>query len=381
MASRAGVLLQWFGALTLASVAALTIGGLVVLKDRVQFTIQLDQGGAIPDPVALLRDEIAALQLGIEQLRAGQVAQAERLGEALEQRAEARHAELRQQLASILPVVELVARQREAGRVQSQQLDRLYEEVAALRGQYRGLAWPPVVVRDTPLDALPIVGTNPLAGVAAADPAPVDQLGLEATLPAAAKRSFLSFRLPEDSGKFTDPTDYALIQDLCRVGFDAKSTLHDFTGVTTQVRGEFHTDFSTPAGPWRGRIEAVAARLVTGVEGRDEGLRERLDIKNHPQIVFTVSGYDAEVADLSRREARGTIRGIMAIRGKERDLAMQVRFSMDPQQRLLVEGQASLKLSDYDVPVPSQLGGAITMQDEVVVWVALRARQKVKGAK
>lgn len=71
----------------------------------------------------------------------------------------------------------------------------------------------------------------------------------------------------------------------------------------------------------------------------------------------------------------------MTIRGQNRDVAMPVRFALDPQQRLVVEGQMPLKLSDYGVAVPSQLGGAITMQDQVTVWIALRARPQAKGGK
>ena len=39
------------------------------------------------------------------------------------------------------------------------------------------------------------------------------------------------------------------------------------------------------------------------------------------------------------------------------------------------------KLSDYEVQVPSQLGGTITMQDEVKVWIALRARIQLGASK
>jgi hypothetical protein len=46
---------------------------------------------------------------------------------------------------------------------------------------------------------------------------------------------------------------------------------------------------------------------------------------------------------------------------------------VDDSKRVIVEGEMPLKLSDYGVPVPSQLG-LINMQDEVKIWVALQAR-------
>jgi polyisoprenoid-binding protein YceI len=70
----------------------------------------------------------------------------------------------------------------------------------------------------------------------------------------------------------------------------------------------------------------------------------------------------------------------MTIRGQSRPFAMPVAVEVDAQKRVVVTGQAPLKLSDYGVPVPSQLG-LINMQDEVVVWIALRARAAAGGKK
>jgi hypothetical protein len=52
---------------------------------------------------------------------------------------------------------------------------------------------------------------------------------------------------------------------------------------------------------------------------------------------------------------------------------MPVHIRVDPQQRVVIEGQLPLRLSDYEVPVPNQVG-LISMEDEVKVWIALRAR-------
>ena len=67
--------------------------------------------------------------------------------------------------------------------------------------------------------------------------------------------------------------------------------------------------------------------------------------------------------------------GKMTIRGQTRPLTMAVSIEIDPQKRVVVKGESPLKLSDYGVPVPSQLG-VINMQDEVKIWIALRARMQ-----
>lgn len=388
MALRFGVVLQWCGALALLGAAALTLGGFAVLKDRVRIVVQDDQQPTGPDPVALLRDEVASLQRALDDLRAAQATQAERLGQALDERAAARHGELQERLTVVLPTVEASERQAATHRALVQQFATLRNELLALRSAVEKLAAapgkrgeqepPPVAAEPEPAPPEPAPASTVTGSPAAGTPAVGAAAAPAAPAPA---RSFLSFRLPENAASFTDPQDYTLVPDLCRVGFDAKSTLHDFTGVTSAVAGEFHADFRSEPGPWRGEVRVAADRLATGVDGRDAGLRERLETAQHPQLTFAITGFTAAAVDPAQRTARGTVRGTMTIRGQQRDVAMPVRFAFDPQQRLVIEGQMPLKLSDYGVPVPSQLGGAITMQDEVSVWIALRARPQAKGAR
>ena len=52
---------------------------------------------------------------------------------------------------------------------------------------------------------------------------------------------------------------------------------------------------------------------------------------------------------------------------------MLVTLSMDEGHRLLIKGEAPLKLSTFGIEAPSKMG-FISMEDEVKVWVALRAR-------
>jgi polyisoprenoid-binding protein YceI len=189
------------------------------------------------------------------------------------------------------------------------------------------------------------------------------------------KNGFLSFTVGGAPFRFDEPQDYVLVPELCRVGFDAKSTLHDFTGVTSQLRGSFRADFDDPQGAWTGEVVVQAASLATGVEGRDANMREHLDSKTHAEIRFVVQRFRPapDGVDVGKQTARGDVVGTMRIRGQEKPLTMPVTIEVDPQKRVVITGQVPLKLSDYGVPVPSQLG-LINMQDEVVVWVALRAR-------
>jgi len=65
----------------------------------------------------------------------------------------------------------------------------------------------------------------------------------------------------------------------------------------------------------------------------------------------------------------------MTIRGVDKDIQMKVNGRIDESRRLVIEGEVPLRLSDFSVHVPSKLG-LISMNDQVRVWIHLRARAR-----
>ncbi|MFN7670092.1 MAG: YceI family protein, partial [Planctomycetota bacterium] len=272
-------------------------------------------------------------------------------------------------------------------------LAALPREHAATKALVAGV--PAAVAAAAPAGAATATGPTPAAAPAepvavATEPspavAPAPQPAVAPTAAAAPaakpKGGFLTFSVPATKFRFDEAQDYALVPDLCSVGFDAKSTLHDFTGRTGAVRGGFRADFDEADATWSGEIVCQAATLATGVEGRDDNMRDHLDTKNHAEIRFRLDRFKAapDGLDAANQKVRGEVSGTMTIRGQSKPFAMPVAVEVDAQKRVVVTGQAPLKLSDYGVPVPSQLG-LINMQDEVVVWIALRARAAAGGRK
>ena len=360
----AGKLLQALGALFVLGLVGGAAVGFMVMKDRVKVVVSADDDGASgPDPIALLRDDVRQIAAESGELQQSMARNFEQLGAALEERANARHAEvlaLRQELASARGALASLVRDHADLRSQ------LAGMPAALAAAAGGKAAPePVAAAPVAVERAPV----------AVEPAPVTPA------PSAPKTGFLSFTVPTTKFRFEEPQDYTLVADLCSVGFDAKSTLHDFTGKTSAVRGAFRADFDDPEGRWTGEVIAQAATLVTGVEGRDDNLRDHLDTKTHAEIRFAVAGFRPakDGIDVAKQTVAGEVHGTMTIRGRSLPVTMPVRIELDAQKRVVVTGQTPLKLSDYGVPVPSQLG-LINMQDEVVVWIALRARA-VAGSK
>lgn len=387
-----GKLLQALGVVFVLTLVGGATFGFLVLKDRVRLVVAADEAATGPDATALLRDDVQTLARDVDVLQQALASNFEQLGNALEERANARHAEVlaaAKESATVPPRVAALEQATAQIAVQVQELPA--RTAAAMAAELAAAASARPAGAVVP-DALPVSpaagGQHPVESAASVDPAPPTPPAVVAVVapPASSepmavaakppvKTGFLSFSVPTAAFRFDAPQDYALVSELSRVGFDAKSTLHDFTGVTSQVRGGFHADFDDPQGAWTGEVVVQAASLVTGVDGRDENLREHLDTKNHAEIRFVIARFQpaANGVDVAKQTVHGDIAGTMTIRGQSKPFTMPVAIAVDPQKRVVLTGQQPLKLSDYGVPVPSQLG-LINMQDEVVVWIALRAR-------
>jgi polyisoprenoid-binding protein YceI len=195
------------------------------------------------------------------------------------------------------------------------------------------------------------------------------------------KKSFLAFALPSRDFRFEGRQTFEILGDLSRVGFDAKSTLHDFTGASSAVRGSFTVDLARPELGIEGAIEIKSSSLDTGLDARDTAMLEHLDSEQHEQIRFEPTAFAPEApeaVDPEEKTVTGRLRGRMTIRGTTRELEMRVAAHVDDARRLVIEGEAPLLLPDYEVPVPSQLG-LISMEKEVRVWIHLRARARLES--
>jgi len=192
-----------------------------------------------------------------------------------------------------------------------------------------------------------------------------------------ARKSFLAFKLPSDDFRFDERRSWALVPSLSRVGFDAKTTLHDFTAVTSSLTGELEVDLSRPGETPRARLVAQAKSLASGNGDRDEAMREHLAVEEHPEIVFELASFVPAELDLAAMKASGKARGKMTIRGVTQEVEMPVKVLVDDARRLCVEGEVMLDLERFQVPVPNKLG-LISMEKEVRVWISLRLRVNPK---
>lgn len=217
----------------------------------------------------------------------------------------------------------------------------------------------------------------PVIEIAAVEPAPAEPVAAPAAPEKKGKKSFLAFKLPSDDFRFDERRSWAIVPNLSRVGFDAKTTLHDFTATTSTLSGELDVDLSHPDVAPHARFVAQAKSLNSGNGDRDEQMREHLAVDEHPEIAFELASFVPAELDLAAMKASGKARGKMTIRGVTQDVEMPVKVAVDDARRLCVEGEMMLDLERFSVPVPNKLG-LISMEKEVKVWISLRLRVNPK---
>lgn len=390
----AGKLLAGIG---VAALMVFGVGGLValgVVRERVTLVVQDSSVSAQrgPAPVELLAEDVAAVRADLAALGAALGPQLEELHASLDgaaaQRGAAQSATI-ERLNSA--VVALSARVDSLAAASAEREARALAALEELRATSSALAQnattgagaateiaaaPALPSTDSSADssapvAAPAVEAAP-GPVAEAPPAQLDPT--PPPEPAApAPRKFLSFTLPSKSFSFAGRQRLSIVPSLSRVGFDAKSTLHDFSGVTQKVEGELEVDLAQPALAPAGSVLVDARSLDTGMADRDAAMREHLDTQRHAQVRFTWTELRDAQVDLAQQRLSAVAVGRLSIKGVEREVAMPVQVSVDSSQRVGIEGELKLRLRDFGVEPPSQLG-MIRVENEVRVWISLRAR-------
>lgn len=357
-------LFQILGVLAVLGIGAGGMAGAMLVKDRLRVEIYPD--APKDDGLAIVRDDLKTMQADLQALSQAVGEQLGQVGEALGKQDASAGAGQQAVLTAIASLERAVAGQ-------GKRLEQFEQRLATLTAR--------AAETPTAKETQPVVETPSRAVAKTETPTPEaakpEALPTEAPAaePKAAKKGGFGFALPSRTFRFDQAQNYEIVADLSRVGFDAKSTLHDFSGVTSKVAGAFTANFADPKGAWTGSIACEAATLLTGVDGRDEAMREHLDTPKHPEIRFAIESFtpNENGIDAAKMTCEGTVAGTMTIRGKSKALSIPIKVRVDESRRVIVEGQTKVHLPDFEVPVPSQLG-LISMEPDVVVWVALRAR-------
>ena len=371
------------GVLSLLAIGGAAIAALVVVKDRVRVTIASEEEAARrgPDPLELLRADVGVLSTDLAEAKTALPERLREVYDALESSAAEREQRLDPKLAALDG--RIAALERKLAAAQEEELAREARWLATLRAERETWAAQFAGARVETATREPLPGDPtavPAAEAPAAVPAAETPAVAETTPPPVPaesappkKKGFLAFDRPTATFDFSARQRFQIVPSLSRVGFDAKSTLHDFSGVTSKVEGELTVNLSAAADRPKAKITADAASLDTGLAGRDEDMRKTLAVETHKSIEFEWTSFEVTELDAAAMKLAGKAKGKLTIRGKTREIEMPVQVSVDAARRVAIEGECTIQMKDFEVEPPSQLG-MIKVDDELKLWISLRAR-------
>lgn len=150
------------------------------------------------------------------------------------------------------------------------------------------------------------------------------------------------------------------------IGFDAKSTLHQFSGETNSLLGKFEIDLNNAAASRAGTIQIYAAALDTGNKARDKKMRRHhLEVEKYPLIKYDVLRcipLKKETGNLGKY----SLEGRLSLHGASKIVHVPVTLDQSDPNHLKISGGTYISLSDFNIKRPSVLG-LIKMEKEVFV--------------
>jgi len=384
-----------FSIIGVLALLAWTLGGVAawaLTKEGLQITIQQgstkDQGN---DRMALMEDRLGALQKDLGGLAHTLGRNLQLLQDNLSEEGSERGLRSAQRIAKLeRELAALRAERRKDQAALAKRSERMFRDLKALALEGAG--------SRSPAGGDPVTGTHANESTAEEEVAKAEvtpqvktelpktsqpktrphettpvMRGTKAPGRAKKKRGFLSFDLPSQRVVFDARQRWKIVPSLSRVGFDGKSTLHDFSGVTSKLGGSLEVDLAHPDKNPKTSIHVQAARLKTGVDGRDEEMYTTLDVKKHPQITFELNAFTSKTVDAAKERVTGIAKGEMTIHGVSQDVEMLTTLSIDSSRRLHIDGEMPLDLTDYKITPPSKMG-LVGMDKRIKVWIRLRAR-------
>ncbi|HEU5359107.1 MAG TPA: YceI family protein [Gemmatimonadales bacterium] len=148
------------------------------------------------------------------------------------------------------------------------------------------------------------------------------------------------------------------------LSFDGHSTLGDFTGTTTTVRGAVRGAASIDS--VSGWVEAPVNTLRTGNGKRDRDMMSSMEADRFPGIRY-------ELSSVTRRGTRGdtldlTLHGNFVIHGVTRPVDLQATAVFAPGQ-VRIQSSVPLDLNDYHIEGLSKMLGILKMHPGILVHV------------
>ncbi|MBR57045.1 MAG: hypothetical protein CMH54_03200 [Myxococcales bacterium] len=172
------------------------------------------------------------------------------------------------------------------------------------------------------------------------------------------------------------------------VSFFSRAPLEDILGTNKEVSGELVIDLRNPNVKAEGRLTLAMSGFMTGIELRDDHLRDTkfLDVATYPNATFEITGVETDQQIVLGKTSTGTISGNFTFRGKTLPMTMPVTVTYvlaTPELEkiyidsnlLVIDGSFDLDLTQYGMPGLERIGGK-KVSETVQITLKLAATEK-----
>ena len=108
--------------------------------------------------------------------------------------------------------------------------------------------------------------------------------------------------------------------------------------------------------------------LKSGKGGLDKNTYKALNAEKHPTITFRMTSYSAVP---SASAAKAIVKGVLAVNGVEKEVALDATITGDAQSGLKAVGVTKFNMTDFGVKPVTALLGTIRTGNEVTIRFAL----------
>ena len=167
-----------------------------------------------------------------------------------------------------------------------------------------------------------------------------------------------------------------LLRPGSRLWLEGDSNLHAWKCDANQIEPELRIDRPSPEAPPtsvdRAVLHVAVAKIECGNGKMNDNLRKALKANEYPAITFVVT--DAEFFDAGSPGALEVLaKGNLYVAGNGRDLEFQVSGTDTGDGALRIQGQVTIKMTDFGVQPPSAMMGLLKTKNEVTIKFELVA--------
>jgi polyisoprenoid-binding protein YceI len=191
-----------------------------------------------------------------------------------------------------------------------------------------------------------------------------------------------------------DSKQYAITSDGKNIArFQSEATLETITGTTTKVSGTIIADPARPEASTTD-VSVDLVSLSTGISMRDNDMRSEkfVNTEKYPNAVFKTASVSSPVSRVEpNKPVDLKVNGDMTIHGVTKRMTIPVRVVLIPETDLTKTSRGpgewihataafSIKLEDFDIPVPEKLVLKLSDTVDVTLDVFALARPAAPAA-